>query len=346
MNPEPLLIAGRYIAPGERTRVDIPLPCLYTQTPVLMPVHVVHGRRPGPRLFVTGAVHGDEINGVEIIRRLLLKRALNHLRGSLLAVPVVNVYGYVRQSRYLPDRRDLNRSFPGSDTGSLAARLAATLLSEVVEGSTHGIDLHTGALHRENLPQIRVSLDADPMMPELARAFGSPMILDAESRAGSLRAVAAARGIPLLLYEGGEALRFDELAIRAGLKGVLGVMRHLGMIRASSHVRAIEPRPSIARSSLWVRANQSGVLLSLTALGASVKRGDTLAVITDPFRPADEAVVSPLDGIVIGRTNLPLVTEGEGLYHIARLGDPEATAEQILHYRHTLDPEEDEQRIV
>ncbi|EXJ15701.1 succinylglutamate desuccinylase/aspartoacylase family protein [Imhoffiella purpurea] len=345
MEPDPLVIAGVDVLPGERTRIDIPLPNLYTQTPVLMPVHVVRGRRPGPRLFVTACVHGDEINGVEIIRRLLSHKALKGLRGSLLAVPVVNVYGFIRQSRYLPDRRDLNRCFPGSDTGSLAARLAATLIDEVVAGSTHGIDLHTGALHRENLPQIRVGIGSDPALSELAQAFGTPVILDVEGRSGSLREAAAARGIPLLLFEGGESLRFDEFAVRAGLRGILGVMRHLGMVRGGSGRQAAGHKTVIARSSLWTRADRSGVLLSLTPLGACVKKGDTLGIITDPFRPADEPVLAPCSGIVIGRTNLPLITEGEGLYHIARFGDLEATAEQLEQYRHALDPEEDERQL-
>lgn len=319
-------IAGRDIQPGERDRVDIPLPNLYTTTPVFMPVHVVRGRKPGPRLFVTASVHGDEINGVEIIRRLLRQKVLSRLKGTLLAVPVVNVYGYVRQSRYLPDRRDLNRSFPGSEKGSLAARLAATLISEVVEGSTHGIDLHTGALHRENLPQIRVTLNACEGMPALAVAFETPVILDAEVRPGSLRAEAAARDIPILLYEGGEALRFDELAVRAGLRGILGVMRHIGMIHGSPARQATGHVPLVARSSVWVRARQSGILLSLTPLGAQVNKGDTLGIITDPFRPVDDPVLSPVSGIVIGRTNLPLITEGEALYHLACFGKPEAAA--------------------
>ena len=342
MTPASALIAGRMVRPGERARIDIPLPSLYTQAPVSMPMHVVHGRRPGPRLFVTAALHGDEINGVEIIRRLLQHHGLDHLHGTLLAVPVVNVYGYIRQSRYLPDRRDLNRSFPGSDRGSLTARLAATLINEVVTGSTHGIDLHTGALHRENLPQVRAALDSCEAMPPLARAFGTPVILDAELRPGSLRATAAEVGIPVLVYEAGEALRFDEFAVRAGLRGVLGVMRHLGMIRGRAGRRAIPRGPVIAHSTLWVRAPQSGVLLSTTPLGAHVNLGDTLGILADPLRSADEPVVSPVAGIVIGRTNLPLVTEGEAVYHIARFGEPETAAALVQQYRDALDPEETE----
>jgi hypothetical protein len=291
---------------------------------------------------VTAALHGDEINGVEIIRRLLQHRGLNHLHGTLLAVPVVNVYGYIRQSRYLPDRRDLNRSFPGSDRGSLTARVAATLTNDVLAGSTHGIDLHTGALHRENLPQVRAALNACEAMHGLARSFGTPVILDAELRPGSLRAAAAERGIPVLVYEAGEALRFDEFAVRAGLRGVLGVMRHLGMIRGRAGDRAIPRGPVIAHSTLWVRAPESGVLLSTTPLGAHVNAGDTLGILADPLRSADEPVVAPVAGIVIGRTNLPLVTEGEALYHIARFGEPETAAALVQEYRDALDPDETE----
>ena len=336
----PVVIAGRAVHPGERTRIDVPLPNLYTQTPVFMPVHAIHGRRSGPRLFITAALHGDEINGVEVIRRLLQHSALRQIRGTLIAVPVVNVYGYIRQSRYLPDRRDLNRSFPGSESGSLAARLADTLLHEVVDGSTHGIDLHTGALHRENLPQVRADLAGSESMQELARAFGTPVILDADLRPGSLRAAAAEREIPLLVFEGGEALRFDELAVRAGVRGILGVMRHLGMIREPVGGRAVLRTPVIAHSTLWVRATQSGVLLCSTPLGAHVQEGATLGMITDPFRPADEPVLAPVGGIVIGRTNLPLITEGEALYHIACFEEPETAAALARQYREALDPDE------
>ncbi|MBK1645929.1 succinylglutamate desuccinylase [Thiocapsa imhoffii] len=346
MTAHSIQIAGREVPPGTRVRIDIPLANLYTTTPVFMPVHVIHARQPGPRLFITAAIHGDEINGVEILRRLRQQKSLNRMRGTLLTVPVVNVYGYVRQSRYLPDRRDLNRSFPGSGKGSLAARLAATLMTEVVEGSTHGIDLHTGAIHRENLPQIRATLSACETIPDLAKAFGAPVILDAEVRPGSLRAEAAARAIPLLLYEAGEALRFDEFAVRAGLRGILGVMRHLGMIRASSPRRAMQNDPVVARSSVWIRAQQSGILLSLTPLGAQVNKGDTLGIITDPFRPVDERIQSPVSGVVIGRTNLPLITEGEALYHIACFGQPEAAAALVEQYRDALDPDDEEDATV
>lgn len=334
------MIADQDIAPGTRCRIDITLPSLFTQNRVVLPVHVVRGRQDGPRLFVTAAIHGDEINGVEIIRRLLATPALRTLRGTLLAVPVVNVYGFVRLSRYLPDRRDLNRSFPGSESGSLAARLAATLIQEVVKDSDLGIDLHTGAAHRENLPQIRAALD-DFGMLELSTAFGAPVIINAELRDGSLRAESAALGVPVMVYEAGEALRFNELAIRAGLRGILAVMRLLGMLRSSRRTAAAPATPAIARATQWARAGQSGVLRQIQTLGARVKKGATLAIVSDPFGNDDTPVPAPTGGIIIGRTNLPLVTEGEALFHIARFGQTAAAAESVEQLQSLLDPPDD-----
>jgi len=328
---EPITIGETIVAPGTRCYVDLPLPPLYTHTSVAMPVHVVCGRTAGPVMFVTAAVHGDEINGIEIIRRLLATKSLSRLSGTLIAVPVVNIYGFVSQTRYLPDRRDLNRSFPGSERGSMAARLADTLMSEIVGTCTHGIDLHTAAAGRANLPQIRVDLERHPELRELAEAFGSPIVLDSPTRAGTLRD--AAGDLPLLLYEAGEALRFDELAIRAGLKGVLRVMRKLGMLPpgrggdAGANARpedaGVAPAKAssrkvwVANSSFWMRAPQSGILRSRVPLGGVVGEGDTLGVISDPFGEAEQSVVSNVSGVLIGITKLPLVHEGEALYHVA-----------------------------
>ncbi len=316
-----LYLNGQSIAPNSRVTMELPAARLYTQTPMTMPVHVVRGRREGPRLFVCAAIHGDELNGVEIIRRLLRHPALKRLRGSLLAIPIVNIYGLIQHSRYLPDRRDLNRSFPGSDRGSLAARLAHQFMTEIVANCTHGIDLHTGALHRSNLPQIRAKLD-DPETERLARAFGVPVLLDADVRDGSLREASAERGIPMLLYEAGEALRFDELSIRAGLQGIVNVMRALEMLPPASHRRRRPaPEPFVARSTNWVRAPESGILRNITALGARVKKGDVLGVIADPFGERETPLLAPAGGIVIGRSSLPLVNEGEALFNVARFQD-------------------------
>jgi predicted deacylase len=337
-----LVIGGQEIRPGSRQIVELQLPLLYTHTPVMMSAQVIRGRREGPRLFVSAAVHGDEINGVEIIRRLVRSSALKHLRGLLIAVPVVNVYGFVRHSRYLPDRRDLNRSFPGSEKGSLAARLANCFLEQVVSHADYGIDLHTGAVHRDNLPQIRASFEEKDLTERLAKAFGSPVILNAETRDGSLRDAARSLGVPVIVYEGGEALRYDELVIRAGVRGVLGVMRELGMLRPASRPRRESPpQPVVARSSQWVRAPQSGILRVAKPLGSRVARDEILGWIADPLGENEVPVQAPVAGLIIGKVNLPLVNEGEALYHIARFAETGTAAEVVEQFQAAYDPDLD-----
>ena len=304
---KPISVAGVEIKPGTQAAVDLPITDLSTHTPITMPVQVVHGRTAGPRLFVCAALHGDEINGVEIIRRLLRLSALKRLRGTLVAVPIVNVLGFVSLSRYLPDRRDLIRSFPGSERGSLAARMARLFLDEIVSGSTHGIDLHTGAIHRDNFPQVRGDL-SNPETERLALAFGVPVVINTGFRDGSLRAAAAEHDVPVIVYEAGEALRFDEPSIRAGVKGVTLVMRALGMLPAARRKPAAK-KPLVIRSSSWVRAPQSGLLRAVAALGSQVKQGETLGFIADPFGDKEMSVESASDGIVVGRTNLPWSTK-------------------------------------
>ena len=307
-------VGGVEVSPGSQAAIDLPVTDLSTHTPITMPVHVVHGRRDGPTLFVCAALHGDEINGVEIIRRLLRLSALKRMRGTLIAVPIVNVMGFVAQSRYLPDRRDLNRSFPGSAGGSLAARMARLFMNEVLLRSTHGIDLHTGAVHRTNFPQIRGNLD-DPETERLARVFGVPVVINTDFREGSLRETAARNGVPVIVYEAGEALRFDEACIRAGVEGVVRVMRTLEMLPAS---KRRQPPPLVIRSSSWARAPRSGLLRTSVSLGAAIEKGEVLGVIADPFGENEVEVLATTDGVVIGRTNLPLAHEGDALFHIAR----------------------------
>ncbi len=290
---------------------------LSTHTPINMPVHIIHGRKNGPVLFVCAAIHGDEINGVEIIRRLMSLSALRRIRGTLIAVPIVNVFGFLSNSRYLPDGRDLNRSFPGRSSGSLAARLAHVFMEEIVAKSTHGIDLHTAAAHRDNFPQIRANLD-DPDLEHLARASGVPVLINAGFRDGSLRGAAADIGVPVLVYEGGEALRFDELVIRSGVNSVVRSMRTLEML-PSRKSRKQGVTPAVLRSSTWVRAPQSGVLRAIVKLGKPVKKGALLGLITDPFGRNEIEVTAHAEGVLIGRTNLPLVHEGDALFHIGRL---------------------------
>jgi predicted deacylase len=310
---KPIEIGGTTVRPGTRANVKLPVADLYTSTSLRMPVHVICGRRDGPVMFVSAAIHGDELNGVEIIRRLLKRKKLQSIRGTLLAVPIVNVHGFLDQSRYLPDRRDLNRSFPGSAKGSIAARLANLFVQEIVSKADYGIDLHTGAINRSNLPQIRANLD-DPQTMDIARAFGVPLIVNSNIRDGSLRACASERGLPVLTYEAGEALRFDEVSIRAGLRGVLNVMRHVGMLPRLKNPKRVEA--VVATSTSWVRAPDSGIVSAQIKLGNRVNAGQRLALISDTLGDKEEHVVAPFDGIVIGRSNLPLAHEGDALFNL------------------------------
>lgn len=315
---------------GEKARVRLPIASYYGQSRVTMPLQVVCGKLDGPILFVNACIHGDEVNGIEILRRIHQDPVLDDLRGTLIVIPVVNVYGFFNRSRYLPDRRDLNRCFPGSRKGSLAGRIAEMFITEVASKATHGIDLHTGSMHRSNLPQVRAEIDR-PEVKELARAFGAPVILDTTLRDGSLREAVADLNIPVLVYEGGEALRFDEIAIRAGVAGVFSVMRKLEML-PPDRVDEIEVQPFIARSSRWVRAPESGVFRTYVPLGARVKKEEVLGHIGNPFGELEVPVIAPFAGIVIGRSMLPPTHEGEALFHIAsfqKLDSVEASLEQF-----------------
>lgn len=325
MKNKPLIIAGTTIQPGERKTIELPAATLYTQTSVNIPVHIIHGTKPGPCVFLTAAIHGDEVNGIEIIRRLSFYSALKHLSGTLITIPIANVYGFITLSRYLPDRRDLNRSFPGSKSGSLAARLANLLMEEIITKCTHGIDLHTGRMHLENLPQIRTNIDS-PAAFDMAQAFNAPIIIDAKLRDGSLRQAATELNIPVLLYEAGQALRFDEFAIRAGVKGVINVLHSLGMIKRHTK-KSIES--SVARFTSWIRAPESGVVNHLKKLGSTVTTGEALGTISNPFTKKEQEIIATFDGIIIGWIKLPCINEGDAIYHIASFKEIAEVSEQI-----------------
>lgn len=315
---EALEIGGHVIPPGKSLQIEMPVVKLYTDTDICMPIHVIRSKNPGPTVFVSAAVHGDELNGIEIVRRLINQKSLRLSSGSLILVPMVNVYGVLNQSRYMPDRRDLNRSFPGSAKGSLTGIVADKFLSEIVGHCQYGIDLHTGAIHRSNLPQVRANLK-DKETRELAEAFGVPVLLNASLRDGSLRQAAVENETKVLLYEAGQALRFDELSIRAGVRGITNVLAKLGMItrptrRAAKKTPVV---PFIANTSNWTRATASGIVNNLKNLGDMVEAGDPLAKIGSPFGEVFETVRANRAGIIIGKQNIPLVQEGDAMFHIA-----------------------------
>lgn len=299
---------------GMSRNLELPITRLVTGADVSLPVRIVHGRDDGPTTWVNAAIHGDEVVGVEVIRQVLVGLNPKTFRGTLIAVPIVNVLGFIAGDRYLPDRRDLNRSFPGSARGSLAGRIAHLLMEEVVAKCEVGIDLHTGADRRSNLPQIRADLD-DPRTRALAEAFAAPVMLHAKIRDGSLRHAARERGATVLLYEGGENNRFDKYAIDAGVLGVRRVLAALGMIEPfddPAHEPSVE-----CRSSGWVRARRTGILDLEVDLGQQVADGERLGALVDSFGKTLRLVHANRTGVVIGRTETPLVNSGDAIVHIA-----------------------------
>ncbi len=301
------------IRAGRRKQLELPIAKMASGTQVSLPVIVVHGASDGPTIWIDAAIHGDEIGGIEIIRRVLQGIDARRLSGTILAVPTVNVHGFLANDRYMPDRRDLNRSFPGSARGSLASRIANLFMKEIVARCDVGIDLHSGSGDRANLPQIRADL-ATPETLKLAAAFGAPIVIDAKTRGGSIRAVGTKRGKTVLLYEGGEASRFDETAIELGKAGVERVLAELEMIGPRS---GWETEPQVAGSSHWVRARASGLFLSNVELGQDLELGDSIGLIHDSLGNRRARITTRVPGRVIGLMQRPLVNQGDALVNIA-----------------------------
>lgn len=327
---EPFILGDETIAAGTRRTVDLPVSVLSDHSPVTLSAHVIHGKRPGPVMFVSAGVHGDEVIGAEIVRRLLRAAPLSRMSGTLVAVPIVNSFGFINRSRYLPDRRDLNRCFPGSPAGSLAGRLAHLFLTEIVMRCDVGIDLHSAAVGRTNLPQIRLT-PGNPRLRELGEVFAAPVTMTSKTREGSLRLAASEAGVDLLLFEAGEGLRFDEHAARTGVAGILRVMAKLDMITGRGVPRARGASVYCERSS-WMRAPSGGLLRTLKRRGDFVEKGQVLGVVSDPFGEREAEVLADVTGIVIGRSDLPVVNEGDALFHVAEpreMARAEAAAERF-----------------
>jgi len=311
----PFVMGGVEVAPGTRQTIHLPVSTLPDQTPVTLSAHVIHGRKDGPTQFVSAGIHGDEVIGVEIVRRLLRAKTLSRLRGTLIVVPIVNSFGFLNHSRYLPDRRDLNRCFPGSPNGSLASRLAHIFLNEIAARCTLGIDLHSAAINRTNLPQVRVSANDRETM-RLAKVFGAPVILTSALRDGSLRQEAKNIGVDVLLYEAGEGMRFDEMSVRAGVAGILRVLKETAMLPVAGIAKP-KANSLLCADSSWLRAPAGGLLRLFKAEGDLVEEGDLVAAISDPFGEDETDVTCHRSGIIVGRAVMPVVYEGDALFHIA-----------------------------
>jgi len=324
---EPLWLLENEILPGTAHRLAWSATELFEGVPVSTPVLVVNGTKPGPKLCLTAAVHGDELNGIEIVRRVMHDVNPDELSGALIGVPIVNVQGFRRGSRYLPDRRDLNRYFPGNPNGSAAARIAHSLFTDVITNCDALVDLHTGSFERANLPQIRADL-RNPDVVTLTLGFGSMVVLHSEPTVGTLRHAATLAGIPAVTVEAGGPTELELGEVKDGVRGIETLLSTLGMVKK---VRIWgEPEPVYYRSS-WVRADNGGILLANVSLGSTVRRGDLLGTITDPMSNARSELRSPYAGRIIGMARNQVVMPGFAAFHVGinaggALGDDEDDA--------------------
>jgi predicted deacylase len=285
-----------------------------SETPVL----VVNGGEPGPVLCITAAVHGDELNGIEMVRRVFQDLQPADLRGAAIGIPIVNIQGFRRGSRYLPDRRDLNRFFPGNPQGSSAARIAHSLFENIIRNCSALVDLHTGSFYRTNLPQVRADL-ALPTVADLAHGFGGMLVLNSVAAPGTLRRAATDAGIPAVILEAGEPLRLQPRQVDQGVAGLKRLLRSLGMTRSATLLR--QPEPVYYRSR-WVRADHGGVLFSAVRLGQTVRAGDTLGTVTDPITNEENLILAPVDGRVIGMAVNQVVMPGFAAFHLGTEAQP------------------------
>lgn len=321
----PLELLGAVVMPGTSQRLSWSATELFEGMSVSTPVLVINGTQPGPTLCLTAAVHGDELNGIEMVRRVMHDLSPDKVSGAIIGVPIVNVQGFRRGSRYLPDRRDLNRYFPGNPNGSAAARIANSLFLNVVAKCDALIDLHTGSNERANLPQIRADL-RDPDVVTLTQGFGSMVILHSTPGAGTLRYAATRAGIPTVTLEAGGPSQLELDEVRLGVKGIETLVTSLGMTRKVSRWGA--PEPVYYRSS-WVRAGNGGILLADVSLGSTVRKGDLLGTITDPMSNARSELRSPFQGRIIGMARNQVVMPGFAAFHVGIQTDDAPNDEEI-----------------
>lgn len=303
------------VFPGESKRIELPISKLLTQNLISIPVHVVYGEKPGPTLCLSSTLHGDEICGVEIIRQVLPEIHPAGLHGILIYVPIVNVFGFMNNSRYLPDRRDLNRCFPGSDRGSMASRLAYLYTEEIIKKCTYAIDFHTASAGKINYPQVRANLD-DPKTLAFAKSFQAPVMIHAKNITGSLRETATKNNCQMIVFEGGEVNRFNPYAVEVGVDGTFHVLKSLKMIQTTKEIQTRRTEKFV--SAKWVRASKSGLFQFLEKLGSRVKRGERIGVISNIFGDVISHVTAPNDGMIIGMSTNPKVYQGDAIIHLAR----------------------------
>jgi predicted deacylase len=308
-------IAGMAVPAGRRKDVKVRISEFYTATPVFIPVTVLHGARPGPVLYITAAVHGNEINGVEMVRQIRATVDPKHLAGTVILVMIANPIAFMTMQRDLPDGRDLNRFFPGRDRGSMAAHIADAIFNKIIKISDYGIDLHTAAAGRTNLPHVRADMRS-PVLRRLSTAFGCEVIFDMSGEDGTLRKAATEAGVPSVVYEAGEPLKFQKNLIRRGVEGIKNVLADLKMYAFPRSSPAFQ---IVVTDHRWIRAQKGGILILNVKPGDLIEKGETIAVNTKPFGTEVSRLKAPYTGLVVGCTTIPMAIPGTAICHLVAL---------------------------
>ncbi|MGV6860720.1 MAG: succinylglutamate desuccinylase/aspartoacylase family protein [Putridiphycobacter sp.] len=307
-----MIINNTEIKPGENKTIKLDISKLASGTVISIQANVFRSQYEGPTVLITGGVHGDEINGVEIVRRAVAQNIFNELKcGTVITIPIVNIYGFINFSRELPDGKDVNRSFPGSKKGSLASRVANILTKEILPIVDLGLDFHTGGSSIYNFPQVRAYKD-DQKSLELANVFNAPLLVETGLISKSFRKEAFRHNVPMIVFEGGESLRIDEFSINEGIKGIKKVLNHYQMINE------VVPKQdtTVVSKHKWIRAATAGVFLPKILSGQHYKKGDVLGVLTNPYNQFEKQIIAKEDGFVFGHDNKPVINEGKALFHI------------------------------
>lgn len=313
-----LFILGEAIAPGKSKTINFNIAKLYTSTKVEIPVIVERSKYEGPTVLITGGIHGDELNGVEVVRQIIAKKINKPAKGTIICIPLLNVFGFLSMDRYFPDGKDLNRVFPGTKNGSLASRFAYQFVNEILPHADMCLDFHTGGASRFNAPHIRVE-PANEQLRKLASIFNAPFTLYSKNIKKSYRSVCAQRGIDILLFEGGKSQNNNRDVAKEGVYGTMRVLAHYGMLNEQFEVPTRKTASVRISKSMWIRARYSGLLHIKVPYGKHVLKGETLATITDPYGKLRHEVKSPNEGYIINVNEAPIVYKGDAIFHISQI---------------------------
>ncbi len=313
---EVLNILGKKVALGESAKVSFSVAKLHTQNTIEVPVIIERSKKPGPTVLITAGIHGDEVNGVEIVRQIISKGINKPKKGTIICIPVINVFGFIHMDREFPDGRDLNRVFPGAKTGSLASRVAHKLMTEIVPHADLILDFHTGGADRFNAAQIRI-IKNDIVLDELAQVFGAPIIYYTKNLKKSFRNTCYKLGIPMLLFEGGKSFNIDNTVTNTGVNGTKRILNHLGMLNRNFKVSKPKKNCIKILDSKWIRANHSGMFKATVDVNTVVKKGDVLGHITDPYGSFNHFVKAPNNGYIFNVNESPIIYQGDAIFHIS-----------------------------